>query len=118
MSIQSVGQSIPRIDALGKVTGKTPYSGDLSMQGMLYMKILFAERPHARILRIITDRAETSPGVVAIYTARDVPFNAYGPRFLINPLCGPLADSLIPPGMVGPTLCALLATGGGRGRRI
>jgi CO/xanthine dehydrogenase Mo-binding subunit len=49
MSEKSVGKSLPRIDARGKVTGETLYSGDLKMDGMLFMKILFAERPHARI---------------------------------------------------------------------
>jgi hypothetical protein len=29
-----IGKSHPRIDARGKVTGATPYSGDLSMPGM------------------------------------------------------------------------------------
>ncbi len=42
-----VGQPVARIDAVGKVTGQAHYPGDLSMPGMLWMKILFAERPHA-----------------------------------------------------------------------
>ena len=54
MTTKIVGQSLPRIDALGKVTGETPYSGDLSMEGMLHMKILFAGRPHARVKHIDT----------------------------------------------------------------
>jgi CO/xanthine dehydrogenase Mo-binding subunit len=85
-----VGQSLTRIDALGKVTGETPYSGDLSMQGMLHMKILFAGRPHARVKRIDLDRAFAAPGVVAIYTAKDIPVNEYGLQWKDQPvLCGP-----------------------------
>ena len=49
MPTKVVGQSLPRIDALGKVTGQTPYPGDLSMEGILHMKILFAGCPHARV---------------------------------------------------------------------
>ena len=76
--MSSIGQSFPRIDAHGKVTGETAYSGDLSMRGMLYAKILFAERPHARVLSIKTGKAEAAPGVIAVYTSKDVPTNEYG----------------------------------------
>ena len=86
---EHIGKSIPRVDARGKVTGATPYSGDLSMDGMLHMKMLFAGRPHARIRGIQTQRAEAAPGVVAIYTAKDVPVNEHGLQWQDQPtLCG------------------------------
>ncbi len=90
MTIHSIGQSIARIDARGKVTGQARYSGDVSTEDMLFMKILFAERPHARVKRIDTSRAEKAPGVVAVYTAKDVPVNEYGLQIPDQPvLCGP-----------------------------
>ncbi len=90
MPEQVVGQSVPRVDARDKVTGKARYPGDFSMPGMLYAKILFAGRPHARILSIDTSEAEKVPGVVAIFTARDVPVNEYGLQTPDQPvLCGP-----------------------------
>ncbi len=90
MSATSVGQSLPRVDARGKVTGATRYSGDLTMTGMLHMKILFAERPHARVKRIKTAKAEAAPGVMAVYTAQHVPVNEYGLQIPDQPvLCGP-----------------------------
>ena len=86
---QNIGKSIPRVDARGKVTGETPYSGDLSMDGMLHMKMLFAGRPHARIKGIKTDKAEAAPGVVALYTAKDIPVNEHGLQWQDQPtLCG------------------------------
>lgn len=89
-----IGQSLPRVDAPGKVTGETQYSGDLSMPGMLHMKILFAGRPHARIVKIDTTEAEAAPGVVAIFTAKDVPVNEYGLQWNDQPvLCGPALTS-------------------------
>lgn len=92
-----VGQPAVRIDAIGKVTGETEYSGDLVMPGMLHMKILFAGRPHARILKLDTSRAEQVTGVVAVFTARDVPVNEYGLQINDQPvLCG-----LVQPGMQG-----------------
>src|SRR5512138_1818880 len=85
----TVGKSLPRVDARGKVTGETPYSGDLVMPDMLHMKILFAGRPHARIKSIDTSQAEAAPGVVAVYTAKDVPVNEYGLQWQDQPvLCG------------------------------
>ena len=89
MSENSVGKSYPRVDARGKVTGQTLYSGDLVMKGMLHMKILMAERPHARVKDIRVEKALASPGVVAVYTAKDVPLNEYGLQIPDQPvLCG------------------------------
>src|SRR3990170_5311997 len=86
----TVGRSLQRIDALGKVTGETLYPGDIYLPGMLSMKILFAGRPHAIVRRLDTERAKRMPGVLAVLTAKDVPVNEYG---LIVPdqpvLCGP-----------------------------
>ncbi len=86
----TVGKSLPRLDARGKVTGEALYSGDLTMKDMLHMKILFAGRPHARVKSIVTTQAEGAPGVVAVYTAKDVPVNEYGLQWQDQPvLCGP-----------------------------
>ena len=88
-----VGKSLPRIDARGKVTGETQYSGDLTMPGMLHMKMLFADRPHARVKWIRTEKAEAAPGVVAVYTSKDVPLNEYGLQWQDQPvLCGPIVE--------------------------
>ena len=90
MSIDSIGTSPSRIDSLGKVTGETQYSGDRVMAGMLFMKTLMAERPHARVLNIRVDKAQAAPGVVAVYTAKDIPVNEYGLQIPDQPvLCGP-----------------------------
>lgn len=85
-----IGKPAARLDARDKVTGAALFPGDLSMPGMLYMKILFAERPHARVIRLETSKAETYPGVVAVFTAKDVPINEYGLQQPDQPvLCGP-----------------------------
>ena len=57
------------------------------------MATLFADRPHARILSIDTTAAEAAPGVVAVFTAKDVPVNLYGLQIKDQPvLCGPGSD--------------------------
>ncbi len=75
-----VGTSVPRVDALGKVTGKTLFPGDVDLPNQAWMKILFARRPHALIRRIRTEAAEAVPGVLAAFTAKDVPVNEPGPH--------------------------------------
>ncbi|MCH7662507.1 MAG: xanthine dehydrogenase family protein molybdopterin-binding subunit [Chloroflexi bacterium] len=85
-----LGKSIPRVDALGKVTGESLYPGDINMPNQAYMKILFAGRPHAIIRSIDTSHAEALEGVVAVFTAKDVPVNEYGLILPDQPvLCGP-----------------------------
>jgi CO/xanthine dehydrogenase Mo-binding subunit len=87
--MRAVGSSKQRIDAVDKVTGVAPYSGDIDLPGQAWMKIVFAGVPHARITAMDTSRAEAAPGVISVLTARDVPVNEYG---LIMPdqpvLCG------------------------------
>lgn len=73
-----IGQPISRPDALGKVTGATRYPGDLLDDATLQMKVVYAGRPHARVMHIDTGPAFAVPGVVAVLTAADVPFNAFG----------------------------------------
>ncbi len=88
-----IGKPVARVDAHCKVTGQALFPGDLSMPGMLHMKILFAEQPHARIKRLDTSKAEAYPGVMAVFTAKDVPVNEYGLQQPDQPvLCGPGSD--------------------------
>ncbi len=88
--MRSIGQSVTRIDAREKVTGKTLYPGDLNMENQVYMKILFAGRPHAIVKKIDTGKAEGLPGVLGVFTAKDVPVNEYGLTIKDQPvLCGP-----------------------------
>lgn len=85
-----VGKSVTRLDAAAKVTGEALYPGDIDLPEQAHMKILFAGRPHATIKSIDASQAESLPGVLAVFTAKDVPNNEYG---LIMPdqpvLCGP-----------------------------
>lgn len=85
-----VGQSVKRIDALGKVTGEAPYPGDINLDGQLWMKLRFSDRAHARVVSVDTARAEALNGVVAVFTSRDIPVNEYGLVIKDQPvLCGP-----------------------------
>ncbi|MBK8988160.1 MAG: xanthine dehydrogenase family protein [Chloroflexi bacterium] len=70
--------SLPRVDAATKVTGQAAYPGDLAPDSLLFGKVLFSGQPHARMVAMDTSAAEAVPGVVAVFTAADVPLNEYG----------------------------------------
>jgi len=67
-----IGSSIPRIDAIEKVTGKAIFGTDLKIQRMLYGKVLRSPLPHARILNVDISRAEKLPGVKVVAVGKDL----------------------------------------------
>lgn len=72
-----IGQPLPRVEAMQKVTGMQAYADDLAFPGMLHARMLRSTRPHARIRAIDTSGALALPGVHAVITGRDLPVN-YG----------------------------------------
>jgi len=66
-----IGQRVRKPDAPDKATGKTRYINDMVLPQMLIGKVLFAGRPHARIVRIDTTAAQALPGVHAVLTGKD-----------------------------------------------
>ncbi|HEY60765.1 MAG TPA: xanthine dehydrogenase family protein [Anaerolineae bacterium] len=85
-----IGQSIHGVDAESKVTGKALFPGDINLPNQAFLQIVFAQHAHAIIKKIDIRGAEQYPGVIAVFTAKDIPCNEYG---LIMPdqpvLCGP-----------------------------
>jgi CO/xanthine dehydrogenase Mo-binding subunit len=73
-----VHRRLPRIDAVGKVTGRHVYAADFSLPGMLFGRVLRSTVPHARIVRLDVARAKAIPGVRAVLTASDVPSTRFG----------------------------------------
>lgn len=69
----TIGQSVPRVDALEKVTGRAQFTINFQLPHMLYGKIVRSPYPHARIVRIEPSKAEKLPGVKAIVTAMNTP---------------------------------------------
>lgn len=72
-SAEIIGKSMTRVDSPGKLTGESRYAGDIYLPGMLYLKILRSDRPHARILGLWPEEATRYPGVVAIFSSKDIP---------------------------------------------
>ncbi len=69
-----IGKRITKLDAPEKAGGKTRYIHDLNVPGQLYGKILRSSRVHALIKKIDTSKAKALPGVHAVITAADVPY--------------------------------------------
>ncbi|MBP2436449.1 molybdopterin-dependent oxidoreductase [Microbacterium amylolyticum] len=55
------------------VQGREPFTFDEVPEGALVLRVLGAPHAHARITNIRTNRAEAVPGVIAVFTHRDVP---------------------------------------------
>ncbi len=73
-----IGKRIPKLDAPEKVTGLARYLEDIKLPRMLYGKILFTDRPHARIVSIDTSAAKAMRGVRAVLTAADIKLVPFG----------------------------------------
>lgn len=68
-----VNHSLTKIDAMGLVCGQQQYVADIDLPNMLHIKVHTSIYAHAEIKKIDTSAALKVPGVVAIYTWKDVP---------------------------------------------
>ncbi len=69
----TIGRWVRREDGAPKVTGRTVYTGDLKLPGLLHARLVLSPYPHARIVSIDAEAARALPGVVGVYTADDLP---------------------------------------------
>jgi len=68
-----IGKSEQRLEGWDKVTGKTRFTADMKLPGMLCAGVLRSKLPHARLVSIDRDKALSVPGVQAVLTAEDIP---------------------------------------------
>ncbi|HUP20532.1 MAG TPA: molybdopterin cofactor-binding domain-containing protein [Gemmatimonadota bacterium] len=71
--LRVVGRSLPKVDAVAKVTGRTRFADDLSLPRMLHAKLVRSTSPHAEIVSIDTSKAAALPGVIAVMTGEELP---------------------------------------------
>jgi aerobic carbon-monoxide dehydrogenase large subunit len=67
-AITGIGHSIKRKEDARFIRGQGNYVDDISLPGMLHMAILRSPLAHARIVSIDVERAQATPGVVAVVT--------------------------------------------------
>jgi CO/xanthine dehydrogenase Mo-binding subunit len=66
-----IGERVPRVDSLSKVTGQAQFAADLKFPRMLVGKVKRSPLAHARILHVDTKKAEKLRGVKAVVTGSD-----------------------------------------------
>lgn len=97
---------IPHESAHLHVSGRARYVDDLPQpEGMLHAAVGLSERAHAKIKSLDLSAVRSSPGVVAVFTAEDVPGNNnHGPILHDDPL---FADGVVE--YVGQVIFAVVA---------
>ena len=79
-----IGQPVPLVDGLEKVSGTAIYTHDFELEGMLYAAVVRSPWPHAEILGVDVSAALAAPGVRAVISGfHDVErkFLNYGPVY-------------------------------------
>src|SRR5262249_25987194 len=66
------GKSIKRREDPRFITGRGRYTDDLKLEGLTYAAFVRSPHAHARIRGIDTSAAKAHPGVVAIFTGKDM----------------------------------------------
>jgi xanthine dehydrogenase large subunit len=89
-----VGQSRPHESAVLHVLGEATYTDDIpEVQGTLHAALGLSQKAHANIKSVDLAAVKASPGVVAVYTAKDIPgTNDCGPIIHDDPI---LADGKV-----------------------
>ena len=72
-----IGESVPMLDSVARVTGAVDYMINLRLPNMLVGKIVRSQAPHAKLLKVDITNALQVPGVVAILTGEDLGVNAF-----------------------------------------
>ncbi|MBI3744844.1 MAG: hypothetical protein HY261_11255 [Chloroflexi bacterium] len=68
-----IGQTMSRVDALDRVTGRATFGADFTMPGTLIGRIVHSPHAHAVIKRIDYSEVLKVPGVKAVITGADFP---------------------------------------------
>ena len=68
-----IGQPIPRADGRLKVTGKAPYTADIRLANAAHGAIVHSAIARGRTVSIDTSAVEKAPGVLAVFTYRNMP---------------------------------------------
>jgi len=72
-----IGESVPMLDSVARVTGAVDYMINLRLPNMLIGRIVRSQSPHAKLLKVDVTNAMQVPGVVAILTREDLGANAF-----------------------------------------
>ncbi len=68
-----IGRSVERLEDPPLVTGRARFAADISFPDQIHMRIVRSSVAHAEIVSIDVAAARVVPGVVAAWTAADIP---------------------------------------------
>ena len=72
MTIAEIGRPRLRKEDAHLITGRSRYTDNMTLPGMLHLAMVRSPFAHARITSIDTSAAKSSPGVVAVFTGADL----------------------------------------------
>src|SRR5881296_574231 len=80
-----IGTRVARKEDARLITGDGTFTDDVTLPGMAYLTLVRSPHAHARIRRIDTAAAKKEPGVVAVYTGKDLEATGMLPVFISVP---------------------------------
>ncbi|MCH7964392.1 MAG: selenium-dependent xanthine dehydrogenase [Bacteroidetes bacterium] len=72
-----IGKKHPKYDADKLVLGQFPYVADIKFPDMLHGALKFSDHPRAKVISINIDKAKDHPGVIKVFTSKDIPGNRF-----------------------------------------
>src|SRR5215471_18473537 len=79
MASRIFGSGIKRREDPRLITGQAKYTDDLTLPGMTHMAVVRSPYAHAKIKTIATKKAASMPGVVAVFTGKDMEAAGFKP---------------------------------------
>jgi selenium-dependent xanthine dehydrogenase len=68
-----IGKPQPKYDAYSRAVGTRFFVDDIRVDRMLHGALKFSDHPRARVVRINASQAARIPGVIRVFTGRDIP---------------------------------------------
>jgi carbon-monoxide dehydrogenase large subunit len=84
-----IGRRQRRVEDERLITGRGRFAGDIKLEGLVHVAFCRSVLPHARISSIDAAAARSMPGVLAVWTARDLPevaggLSDWGPEDMVS----------------------------------
>jgi CO/xanthine dehydrogenase Mo-binding subunit len=92
--LTTVGQKVPRIDALERIRGQARYTADIQLPGMLHTAVLRSPYARAQVTRIDLEPARRSEGVRAVVGPDDLELLTAEPGYVGQAVAAVAADTM------------------------
>jgi selenium-dependent xanthine dehydrogenase len=68
-----IGKSLAKHDAYSMALGRRKYIDDMRFDHMAHGALKFSDHPRARVISINIEKARNLPGIIRVFTAKDIP---------------------------------------------